>query len=179
MTLTVIDHTAQTSPDCYDDRPLGTPGRISACLLHHTGGTDSLLWLSGHHGVSVHKLLAKDGTIYKIVPETKRAWHAGVSEWAGRYAWNDFSIGYELENLGNGYDQYTPAQYDSLAHTLAYDCALYHIPDFWIKDHREVALPRGRKSDPDPTFDHEVLWSKMATIRANWPYAPALKEWHC
>jgi N-acetylmuramoyl-L-alanine amidase len=162
---------------CYNTRPRGQAGKIAAIVLHHTGGTDSRLWLSGGHSVSIHKLFSKDGTIWKIVPERFRAWHAGQSEWAGRSDFNDFSLGYEIENLGDGRDPYTYEQYESVASSIAYDCSAYHIPDFWVVDHKTIALPRGRKTDPDPTFDHDLLWHLVSQVRKVWPYQIPL--WEC
>ena len=105
-----------------------------------------------------------------------RAWHAGLSSWHGRDGWNDFSLGYEIENLGNGVDPYTDAQYDAVAHSLAYDCALYHISDFWVRDHKEIAIPPGRKKDP-VGWDHAKMWQIVQAVRANWPYSPTVQLW--
>lgn len=175
--MLVEDRTADTATDCYDNRPRGEDGKIAAIVLHHTGGRNSLSWLSGGHSVSTHKLFAKDGTIFKIVPERKRAWHAGQSEYAGRTDWNDFSLGYEIENMGDGRDPYPPLQYEAVAMSCCYDCALYRIPDFWIRCHREIALPRGRKQDPDLTFDLNHLWNIMRRIREDWPFP--IPRWYC
>jgi N-acetylmuramoyl-L-alanine amidase len=177
--IEVIDVSAQTNRDVYNERPSGVRGEITAIVLHHTGGVDSLGYLSGNplpRGKSVHKLFAKPGVIYKIVPDRLRAWHAGESFFFNRGDWNNFSIGYEIENLGTGLDPYTDAQYESVAQSIAYDSALYKISDDWVRCHREIASPRGRRSDPDPTFDLERLWDRVYEIRAAWPFGdnPAL-----
>ena len=51
--------------------------------------------------VSAHYLVARDGTVYRLVPEHRRAWHAGVACWAGERDVNGRSIGVELENPGH------------------------------------------------------------------------------
>lgn len=172
--LTVIN----VSPDAriYDERPLGV--KPEAILLHHTGGTNSLRYLSTYHAnpVSIHKLVPKlmpDGKPghYQIVPDTHRAWHAGHSV----PDWGDFSIGIEIENLGNGRDPYTEAQYETVAQIVAYNCSLYHIKDWWVKCHKDIAVPEGRKTDPDPTFNLNRMWMRVRQIRNEWPSGwPAL-----
>ena len=47
--------------------------------------------------MSAHVLIARDGTPTQFVPFDRRAWHAGRSEYCGRTACNDFSVGIELE----------------------------------------------------------------------------------
>ena len=47
--------------------------------------------------VSAHVLIRRDGQAIQYVPFAARAWHAGQSEYRGRAACNDFSIGIELE----------------------------------------------------------------------------------
>lgn len=168
--LTVVD----VAPDAriYDDRSVP----ISAILLHHTGGFNSLKYLSEYHAnpVSIQKLVPKkmpngNAGHYQIVPDAKRAWHAGRSEFGGKEDWNNYSIGVEIENLGDGKDKYSDEQYETIAQIIAYQCALYHIPDYFVRTHREVALPRGRKTDPDPTFDLGRLWNRVYQIRSAWP----------
>lgn len=173
--LTIMD--VHCDPRIYDHRPSGI--LPEAILLHHTGGTNSLNWLSRYLGptvrpeeVSIHKLVPKrmpDGKpgLYQIVPDLDRAWHAGASVPSS----NDFSIGVEIENLGNGRDPYTLDQYETVAQIIAYGCALYHIKDFWVRLHKEIAVPLGRKHDPDPSFSMVRVWGRVRELRANWPYA--------
>src|SRR5580698_7012810 len=63
--------------------------------------------------VSAHVLIRRDGTSLQFVPFGARAWHAGVSQYQGRAACNDFSIGIELE--GTDDSPFTDAQYGTLA----------------------------------------------------------------
>ena len=51
--------------------------------------------------VSAHYLIAGDGTIWQMVDEVMRAWHAGAGEWRGLSDINSRSIGIELDNRGS------------------------------------------------------------------------------
>lgn len=100
--------------------------------------------------VSSHLLIRRDGELLQFVSFDDRAWHAGVSEFAGRDNCNDFSIGIELE--GTDELPYTDAQYHALAAVTA---ALFRqYPDMGperIVGHCDIAP--GRKTDPGPAFD--------------------------
>ena len=67
--------------------------------------------------VSAHVLIARDGSVTQYGPFLCRAWHAGKSEYRGRPACNDFSVGVELE--GTDDLPYEEAQYDALAELIA------------------------------------------------------------
>src|SRR3546814_18134136 len=62
--------------------------------------------------VSSHYVGEEDGTVYRLVPEDRRAWHAGVSYWQGRRGLNDVSIGTEIVNPGHewGYRPFPAVQ---------------------------------------------------------------------
>ena len=99
---------------------------------------------------SAHALIRRDGQIVQYVPFGERAWHAGKSEYQGRSACNDFSIGVELE--GTGDTPYTDAQYHGLAALAAALLATYaSLSAEHIAGHSDIAP--GRKEDPWPTFD--------------------------
>ncbi|KGD65448.1 N-acetyl-anhydromuranmyl-L-alanine amidase [Alcanivorax nanhaiticus] len=99
--------------------------------------------------VSAHFLIRRDGQLMQFVDCDKRAWHAGISSYAGRDNCNDFSIGIELE----GADQ-TPfecAQYRTLVALTA--LLQQHYPAITsdrIVGHQHIAP--GRKTDPGPAF---------------------------
>ena len=100
--------------------------------------------------VSAHCLIRRDGELVQFVSFDERAWHAGVSEFAGRAACNDFSIGIELE--GTDTSGYTEAQYQQLAAVSR--CLMHHYPDITperIVGHSDIAP--GRKTDPGSGFD--------------------------
>lgn len=97
--------------------------------------------------VSSHLLIRRSGEIVQYVPFQRRAWHAGVSSWAGRERCNDFSIGIELEGADDV--AYSDAQYQCLG---ALARALYaRYPLTASVGHSSIAP--GRKTDPGPQFD--------------------------
>jgi AmpD protein len=102
--------------------------------------------------VSAHFLVDRNGGLRQFVSCRERAWHAGRSEWNGRAACNDFSIGVEL--VGSEFEAFTASQYRTLAALQACLCAAYPIRA--TRGHSEIAP--GRKFDPGPYFD----WSRLA-----------------
>jgi AmpD protein len=100
--------------------------------------------------VSAHALIRRDGQIVQYVPFGERAWHAGISQYRGRPACNDFSVGVELE--GTGDTPYTEVQYQRLAALAAALLACYaSLSAQAIVGHSDIAP--GRKSDPGASFD--------------------------
>jgi N-acetyl-anhydromuramoyl-L-alanine amidase len=100
--------------------------------------------------MSAHAFIRRDGAIVQYVPFGERAWHAGKSEYQGRTACNDFSIGIELE--GTDTVPYTDAQYESLAALTQALLATYaSLSVDAITGHSDIAP--GRKTDPGPHFD--------------------------
>jgi N-acetyl-anhydromuramoyl-L-alanine amidase len=100
--------------------------------------------------VSAHALIRRDGQIVQYVPFGARAWHAGESQYRGRSACNDFSIGVELE--GTDDTAYTDPQYPQLAGLAAALLAAYaSLSEEHIVGHSDVAP--GRKTDPGAAFD--------------------------
>jgi len=96
--------------------------------------------------VSSHFLIRRDGALLQFVPCSKRAWHAGLSQWCGRDRCNDFSVGIELEGADDL--PFSDAQYECLAvlaRTL-YD----RYPIQASVGHSDIAP--GRKTDPGPYF---------------------------
>ncbi len=116
--------------------------------------------------VSAHALIRRDGEIVQYVPFGERAWHAGVSEYCGRKACNDYSIGIELE--GEDETPYEDVQYERLAalvHALV-DC-YPTLSAQRIVGHSDVAP--GRKTDPGPAFD----WVRLRMLLAGYTRAPS------
>ena len=107
--------------------------------------------------VSAHVLIRRTGELTQYVPFHQRAWHAGASQWCGRFACNDFSIGIELE--GTDDTPYEEAQYSSLASLIGLLCATYpSLSEERITGHSDIAP--GRKTDPGPAFD----WPRLRTL---------------
>jgi N-acetyl-anhydromuramoyl-L-alanine amidase len=104
--------------------------------------------------VSAHVLVRRDGEVVQYVPLHRRAWHAGVSQYEGRAACNDFSIGIELE--GTDDVSYESAQYGAAATVIRALLAAYDtLSAARIVGHSDVAP--GRKSDPGAAFD----WARL------------------
>lgn len=107
--------------------------------------------------VSAHALIRRDGEIVQYVPFGQRAWHAGQSQYRGRSACNDFSIGIELE--GTDSTPYTDEQYDQLGELVEALLAAYpSLTSDHIVGHSDIAP--GRKTDPGPSFD----WERWRTV---------------
>jgi N-acetylmuramoyl-L-alanine amidase len=106
---------------------------------------------------SAHYMIDLDGTIYQLVEEEKRAWHAGVSFWDGETDVNSISIGIELVNKGhsNGYHPFPQEQMQSLIKLCKDIKTRYEIPAENIVGHSDVAPDR--KQDPGHLFDWEML----------------------
>src|SRR5690242_1910204 len=112
---------ALPSPNC-DERPEGSP--IDMLVLHYTGmpsardAIERLRDLSPPTGVRVssHYVVDEDGHILHLVPEEKRAWHAGLSYWRGMTELNDRSLGIEIVNPGHefGYHAFPVLQLSAL-----------------------------------------------------------------
>jgi AmpD protein len=104
--------------------------------------------------VSAHLLIERAGVLKQFVSLDNRAWHCGVSEFAGRAACNDFSIGIELEGCDE--QPFTPEQYEVLTNTLAELCAHYQaLNPAHIVGHCDIAP--GRKTDPGPLFEWQMM----------------------
>lgn len=100
--------------------------------------------------VSAHFLVARDGALTQFVSCAARAWHAGQSQWQGRTACNDFSVGIELEGCDTL--AFTDRQYDVLVSLVERLCRCYpHLDAGRVVGHSDVAP--GRKTDPGPCFD--------------------------
>lgn len=137
----------------FDERVDGT--EIKYLIIHYTQGNleQSLDWLTSSNAlgqrVSCHYLICKQGEVYSLVDEDKRAWHAGVSAWEDDVKLNGTSIGIELVNSGD--EEYTEPQMRSLE-SLASDIVRRHqIRPFHILGHSDISPEK--KVDPGKYFD--------------------------
>lgn len=130
-------------------------GQVQAFFQNQLCG-DAHPYFAGivHLQVSAHFLIERDGAIIQFVSTLERAWHAGVSSFAGRENCNDFSIGIELE--GTDDLPYTDAQYAALI-ALTHELQRVHpaITLERICGHCDIAPVR--KTDPGQAFD----WSRL------------------
>ena len=142
-------------------------------MLHYTGmqtGAAAIDRLCDPEArVASHYVVEEDGTVWRLVPEEGRAWHAGISCWDGRHGLNDVSIGIEIVNPGHewGYRPFPEAQMRAVAALSRAILARWSIPPWRVVGHSDVAPDR--KQDPGELFD----WPRLAREGIGlWPAAP-------
>jgi N-acetylmuramoyl-L-alanine amidase len=147
---TTLPSTWRPSPN-FDER------RPNLVVIHHTSDDTAQRALATltdpAREVSAHYLVGRDGTIWQLVDERKRAWHAGVSHLGADTDVNSDSIGIELDNDGD--EPFPDAQIQSLLALLADIKARYDIPTANFVGHADVAPDR--KVDPSRWFPWRAL----------------------
>ena len=157
----------QLSPN-HDARPPDTP--IDTLVLHYTGmptGTAALNRLCDASAkVSAHYLVEEDGRVFRLVPEERRAWHAGIAYWRGHRDINARSIGIEIVNPGHefGYRAFPVKQMAAVRELARGIMERHPIPARNVVAHSDVAPER--KEDPGELFDWRYLASKGVGV---WP----------
>jgi N-acetylmuramoyl-L-alanine amidase len=106
--------------------------------------------------VSAHYLIGGDGTLWQLVAEEQRAWHAGAGEWLGQDDINSRSIGIELDNRGD--HPFAEPQMRMLEHLLADIMRRWKVPAGGVIGHSDMAP--GRKFDPGARFD----WPRLERL---------------
>ncbi len=153
----MVDLIAAPSPN-FDARR-GPPDML---VLHYTGmetGEAALARLRDPEAkVSAHYLVEEDGRIFQLVPEERRAWHAGAGVWRGEDDCNAASIGIEMVNPGHefGYRDFPEVQVDAVISLIADIRTRWTIPDNRIIAHSDLAPDR--KQDPGERFP----WKRLA-----------------
>ncbi len=153
--------------------------RIQFVVVHYTSASlERSLQLLTHGEVSSHYLIGDDkgATIYKLMDENLRAWHAGESEWQGRTWLNSSSIGIEIVNpgfkdtpTGRLWYPYSEDQVQSLIVLLKDISKRYAINPRNIIGHSDIAPMR--KLDPGPLFP----WKRLAAEGLGiWPNEQAV-----
>lgn len=172
--MTIFD---QPSPN-HSPRKAGV--RVDTVLIHHTasnGLLGALAWMCASKSkASAHYVIGMGGDIYGLVPEDRKAWHAGKGrlpwETCPEYDFNHRSIGIEVVNPGDGVTPFTEAQYAALEWLVPdvlsrMNCDRVYLDDenvlpraransappftAYVLGHRDVAP--GRKTDPADNFD--------------------------
>jgi N-acetylmuramoyl-L-alanine amidase len=134
---------------------------VTMAVLHYTGmqSADEALarMCDPEAQVSAHYMIDEDGIVTSLVPEDKRAWHAGQSYWRGVTDVNSASVGIELVNPGHehGYRPFPEPQMDALLPLLADILDRHDIPRANVVGHSDIAP--ARKDDPGEYFDWERL----------------------
>ena len=117
--------------------------------------------------VSSHYLIGRDGALYQLVAEDRRAWHAGPGNWGTISDVNSTSIGIELDN--NGIEPFSSEQIDKLLVLLEDLCKRLGIPRYQVIAHADMAPTR--KTDPGPLFP----WARLAQAGfGRWPATPLI-----
>jgi N-acetylmuramoyl-L-alanine amidase len=148
-----------SAPSPNFDARTGPPDMI---VLHYTGmrtGAAALERLRDPAAkVSAHYLVEEDGRIFALVPEARRAWHAGKSFWRGETDINARSVGVEIVNPGHefGYRPFPDGQIDAVIDLLADIRGRWSVDDARILGHSDVAP--ARKEDPGELFP----WKQLA-----------------
>jgi len=133
-------------------------------ILHYTAlNRDKSLSALTKNEVSAHFLVSddKNDPVFALVPEGKRAWHAGDSEWKNSKNLNDSSLGIEIVNDGDAsghFVSYKTFQIKNVAVLVKYLAEKYEIPATNILGHSDIAPQR--KSDPGPLFPWKELYTK-------------------
>lgn len=142
-----------------DNRPPGVP--VDVVILHYTdmeSGEAAVARLRDPAArVSSHYVVEEDGRVLRLVPEERRAFHAGVSHWRGEAALNACSVGIEVVNPGHscGYRAFPALQMGAVAELLLGILDRHPIPARNVVAHSDVAPDR--KVDPGELFDWEGL----------------------
>lgn len=145
---------------------IGHDSRVQFIVLHYTASDlpRSLQLLTGDQ-VSSHYLIAEQPpTVYRLVDENRRAWHAGDSQWNGRTWLNSPSIGIEMVNRGyttanDGQKIWQPwseQQIDTLIVLLKDIMQRHDLTPASVVGHSDIAPQR--KVDPGPAFP----WQRLA-----------------
>jgi N-acetylmuramoyl-L-alanine amidase len=172
---------------CYSQKPLGKVGAIvvhyfsalyampdnkfapDTCYdllldLNSAGAERGLVMPPSNNPrqyASAHYMIDRDGVVYSLVPETKQAYHAGVSTWRGRDNLNAWSIGIEL--IATHDSGYTGDQYAALSHLCAELMTHHGVTVGNIVGHSDVAP--GRKKDPGLLFDWGRLRAALTHVK--------------
>jgi len=169
MTGDELVHREVLSPN-FNERTLP----ISMVVLHYTEmkpvETALARMCDPAASVSAHYCITEGGEVIRLVPEERRAWHAGQSFWRGIPDVNSASIGIELDHPGHalGYRGFADTQIDALIPLLARIVRQYDIPRANVVGHSDVAPMR--KIDPGELFP----WERLAEYKLCLPRPQSL-----
>jgi N-acetylmuramoyl-L-alanine amidase len=152
----------------WDARPDDVP--VDMLILHYTGMQSAQAALDRLRDsvarVSSHYVVDEDGTVWRLVAERRRAWHAGLSHWRGHTALNDRSVGIEIVNPGHewGYRRFPALQMAAVCDLCLAILGRHPIPARNVVGHSDVTPDR--KQDPGELFD----WPGLAANGVGlWP----------
>jgi N-acetylmuramoyl-L-alanine amidase len=156
----------------------GQDSRAMFLVLHYTVvDLPMSLKILTEQQVSAHYLLSDENPprIFRLVDESRRAWHSGQSGWKGHRLLNASSIGIEIVHPGrrkrpDGTEEYLPFpehQIDALIPLVKDIVARHQIRPDRILGHGEVTP--SYKEDPGPTFP----WRRLAELGITPPWPDA------
>ena len=151
----------------------GKDDPVDMLVIHYTGmrtGAEALARLCDPVAqVSAHYMIEEDGTVYRLVDEGLRAWHAGVASWRGWTDINSRSVGVELVNPGHefGPRPFPDSQIDALAELAQGILARHAVPARNVVGHSDIAP--ARKQDPGELFPWDELARRGVGL---WPGEP-------
>jgi len=141
----------------HDERPQP----VDMLVLHYTGmrtGAEAIARLRDPAArVSSHYVVEEDGAVFRLVPEDRRAWHAGISHWRGQTLLNGRSIGIEIVNPGHefGYRPFPALQMAAVCDLCLGILTRHAIAPRDVVAHSDIAPDR--KDDPGELFDWQGL----------------------
>jgi len=130
-------------------------------VLHHTAqpNAEQTLFtfsLKRSNESSAHYVVGRDGTVYQMLNDYVRSYHAGAGKWGNITDMNSSSLGIEIDNTGN--EPYSNVQIEALIKLLGVLKNKYNIPTSNFIAHSDVAP--GRKQDPSKYFPWKMLADK-------------------
>lgn len=140
----------------FDERKSKIDTLLFHCSALHTA---QMLDILQQNQLSCHYIIDTTGTITQVIPEDKRAWHAGLGSWRNiKEDMNSHSIGIELSSLSMGQKPYPKKQIESLIR-LSHEIIKRHkIKPQNIIGHSDSAPTR--KPDPGKAFPWQYLASQ-------------------
>lgn len=158
----------------------GQDSRVLFLILHYTVADFPIsMKILTEHDVSAHYLLSDETPprIFRLVDESRRAWHSGASAWKGHRLLNAGSIGIEIVHPGfklgpNGeriYQPFAEAQMQALIPLVQDIVQRHQIRPERILGHGEVTP--SYKEDPGPTFP----WRRLAELGITPPWPDATR----
>ena len=165
----------QVSPS-PNHQPRRGVARPDILLLHYTGMATTQAALERLRDpaakVSSHYVVFEDGRVVQLVPESRRAFHAGESAWEGSTDINSRSIGIEIGNKGHDYGcpEFPDAQIAVVIALCRDIVARWAIAPWHVLAHSDVAPLR--KRDPGESFP----WPRLAAAGVGLWVEPAVME---
>lgn len=171
--------------DATTHRSVSHDSRVQFLILHFTAEPlESSIRILTQQRVSSHYLVTDESPprVFRLVDEDRRAWHAGISHWAGHSMLNGNSIGIEIVNLGNRpsaagettFAPYPPQQVELVVELVRDIVGRHQIRPDRVLGHSDIAPQR--KVDPGPLFPWKrladeglVLWPDAQKVQAALP----------